>query len=255
MKTACTVLLALCAAYCFSEELRSWEIDNQTREALVVMPEKSDILPPLVFVFHGHGGNMRNTSRTFAIHEHWPEAAVVYMQGLPTPGQLTDPDGKRNGWNCDPNDSENRDLKFFDKVYASLKDQVDTNRVYCTGHSNGGSFAYILLGVRGNLFAAMAPSGALNPKVIKSLKPLPVLHIAGKNDPLVKYAWQDKMMKVVQRVNGCSADSKPWHSDGDLTGTLFPSDAGTPLVTLIHPGGHKFPEEAPALMVRFFKEN
>ncbi|QHI70876.1 prolyl oligopeptidase family serine peptidase [Tichowtungia aerotolerans] len=208
-----------------------------------------------MFVFHGHGGNMRNTFRKFAIQDQWPEAAVIYMQGLPTPGQLTDPEGKRNGWNCDPNDRINRDLKFFDAVYASLQDRIDTNRVYCTGHSNGGSFTYMLWGVRGDLFAAIAPSGALNPKVIGKIQPLPVLHIAGENDPLVKFSWQDKMMKVVQRVNGCSSQGEPWPSAGDLTGTLYPSSGGTPLVTLIHSGGHQFPSEAPELMVRFFKQH
>jgi polyhydroxybutyrate depolymerase len=235
-------------------ERRTWTIDGEAREALVVMPEKKEIPPPLVFVFHGHGGNMHNTLRKFSIHEYWPESAVVYMQGLPTPGKLTDPEGRRNGWNSDPNDADNRDLMFFDAVYASLKSRVDTNRVYCTGHSNGGGFAYMLWGVRGGLFAAIAPSGALNASVVRMLQPLPVLHVAGANDPLVKYNWQEKMMQAVRRINGCG-EGEPWHSAGDLKGTLYPSSGGTPLVTLIHPGGHEFPSQAPEQMVRFFKEH
>jgi polyhydroxybutyrate depolymerase len=249
MKTKVLLMVLVSAVCCFAGELRTWEINGETREALVYFPEDAEN-PPLVFVFHGHGGNMRNAERSFRMHEVWPEAAVVYMQGLPTPGQLTDPEGKRNGWNAEPADLSNRDLKFFDAVYASLKDQIDTNRVYCTGHSNGGSVTYCLWAARGDLFAAMAPSGALSVPAMKLMKPKPALHVAGKTDPLVKYVWQEKMIEFVKRLNGCGA-GELWLSDGDLTGTLYPSE--TPLITLIHPGGHKFPSEAPELIARFFR--
>jgi len=249
MKTKWILLVLLGAASGFSAELRTWDVDGVTREALVYFPENVEN-PPLVFAFHGHGGNMRNAERSFRIHDLWPEAAVVYMQGLPTPGQLTDPEGKRNGWNSNPNDSANRDLKFFDGVYASLKDRVDLSRVYSTGHSNGGGFTYCLWAARGDLFAAVAPSGALSVPATPLLQPKPVLHVAGKTDPLVKYAWQEKMIRFVKALNRCS-EGEPWHSAGDLTGTIYPS--AYPLVTLIHPGGHKFPAEAPELIVRFFK--
>lgn len=251
MKTKWIVFCLVSAACCSGAELRTWEVGGDTREALVYLPEKAEN-PPLVFVFHGHGGTMRNAARSFRIHEVWPEAAVVYMQGLPTPGQLTDPEGKRSGWNADPDDAANRDLKFFDAVYESLKDQMDPDRVYCTGHSNGGSFTYLLWGVRGEWFAAAAPSGALNVKVLGKTAPLPVLHIAGRTDPLVKFSWQERMMTRVRRINGCGG-GEDWHSSGELAGTVYPSE--NPLVTLIHSGGHRFPPEAPELMVRFFKEH
>jgi polyhydroxybutyrate depolymerase len=233
---------------------REWTVDGVKREALVCLPETAGPVP-LVFVFHGHGGNMQNTARGFRLHELWPEAAVVYMQGLPTVGQLTDPEGKRNGWNADPADPENRDLKFFDAVYESLKGRIDTNRVYCTGHSNGGGFTYCLWAARGILFAAVAPSGSAAGRSLRNLRPLPALHLAGESDPLVKYAWQQRTMEAVRKLNGCAESPVPWASSGDLTGTRYPSASGTPVVTLIHPGGHTFPKEAPELIARFFKEH
>lgn len=36
--------------------------------------------------------------------------------------------------------------------------------------------------------------------------------------------------------------------------SLFASKVGAPFVALIHQGTHKFPEEAPALIAKFFKE-
>ncbi len=35
---------------------------------------------------------------------------------------------------------------------------------------------------------------------------------------------------------------------------LFPSKTGNPVITLITNQGHKFPAEAPPLIVKFFKE-
>ncbi|MCP5522580.1 MAG: hypothetical protein H7A46_13650 [Verrucomicrobiales bacterium] len=97
---------------------RDWTVDGMSREALVVLPERppSDKGAPLVFVFHGHGGSMQNAQRSFHLHTVWPEAIVVYPQGLKTPGQLTDPQGRRAGWQHAPGTQGDRDLKFFQQV-------------------------------------------------------------------------------------------------------------------------------------------
>jgi polyhydroxybutyrate depolymerase len=254
MKWILFIPLLFTVAVCFSAELetRNWDVDGLQRKALVHLPE-GDTPAPLVFVFHGHGGNMKNAARSFRIHEHWPEAVVVYLQGLPTPGQLTDPEGKKNGWNSDPFDPANRDLKLFDVVYASLQSRIDTNRVFSTGHSNGGGFTYCLWAARGDQLTAVAPSAATAGRAANMLKPKAALHVAGENDQLVKYKWQKRMMQFIQQLNGCVGDGQPWHSSGDLTGTIYPSKKGSPFVTLISPGKHKFPKEAPELIVRFFK--
>ncbi len=252
------VLLLLLSAGTASAglEQRDWMVDGEARKALVWHPEATNsTAPALVYAFHGHGGNMRNAARSFRMHELWPEAVVVYMEGLPTPGQLTDPEGKKNGWNSKPDDPANRDLRFFDAVHASLLGQFDTNRVYSTGHSNGGGFTYCLWAARGDLFAAMAPSASAASRSSLGLTPKPALHVAGTNDTLVKYAWQELMMRHVRNVNGCAAEGEPWASAGNLVGTLYPSKIGTPFVSLISPGTHKYPSEAPALIVRFFKEH
>jgi polyhydroxybutyrate depolymerase len=257
-KAIATGLIILLAGLLPATELtqREWTVDGVTRQALVWIPESAVTNGlPLVFAFHGHGGNMQNAARSFKMHEVWPEAVSVYMQGLPTPGQLTDPEGKKNGWNSDPNDAANRDLKFFDAVYESLKGQIDTNRVFSTGHSNGGGFTYCLWAARGDLFAAAAPSGSAAGKSARQLMPKPAMHIAGETDPLVKYAWQNSMMQAVRKLNSCAETGVPWASSGELTGTLYPSETGTPFISLIHSGGHKFPKEAPELIVRFFKEH
>lgn len=228
-------------------------VDGVQRTALIYAPPSAKTSPaPVVFVFHGHGGNARNAERSFHIEKEWPEAIVVYMQGLPTVGQLTDPEGKRNGWQAAAGDNGDRDLKFFDAVLAQLKldDKVDAKHIYATGHSNGGGFTYLLWLTRGDVFAAVAPCAAVA-RYAAQLKPKPVLHIAGEKDPLVKFAWQQRMMAAVRKIDGCSATGEAWDTDC----TLYPSTKGTPVVTFIHPGGHIVPASAPALIVKFFKQH
>ncbi len=234
---------------------RAWTVDGVVREALVHMPPQvGKSAAPVVFAFHGHGGSMQNAARTFSIHAGWPEAIVVYPQGLNTPGRLTDPEGRKPGWQSALGDQSDRDLKFFDAILASLqKDyKVDPRRIYATGHSNGGGFTYLLWAARGDKFAAFAPSAAAATRTRTQLKPKPVLHVAGENDTLVKFAWQQQMMDALRKLNQC-AEGQPW--EGEKGCTLYPSKDGAPVVTFTHPGAHVFPSVAPALIVKFFQQH
>jgi polyhydroxybutyrate depolymerase len=69
-----------------------------------------------------------------------------------------------------------------------------------------------------------------------NLKPKPVLHVAGEQDPLVRFEWQKRTMDAVREINGCG-EGQPW----DKRCTLYPSKTGTPLVTYVYPDGHQFP--------------
>ncbi len=236
---------------------KSWKIDGVARKALVQIPASAGKTEaPVVFAFHGHGGSMQNSAEKFAYHKLWPDAISVYPQGLPTVGK-EDPDGKTAGWQKKPGDEKDRDLKFFDAILASLKKEakVDPKRIYATGHSNGGGFTYLLWAERGDTFAAVAPSAGASARVFKSLKPLPALHVAGEKDENVAYENQKNTMERVRKLDGCDAEGKPWTKVGSLVGTEYASKTGTPFVSLIHPGTHKFPEDAPPLIVKFFKEH
>ncbi len=231
---------------------RVWSVDSVKREALIFAPSKKSAKAPVVFAFHGHGGTMRNSANRFNYQEHWPEAVVVYMQGLPTPGR-TDPDGKRPGWQKTVGDQSDRDLKFFDAVLATLKKEhaLDENRVYATGHSNGGGFTYLLWAARGEQFAAFAPSSCGGGRLLKDAKPKPVLHVAGEKDPVVSFENQKVTMDLVKKLNGCEETGKPLAKGC----TLYSSKLGCPVVTCIHPGDHTFPAAAPKVIVKFFQEH
>lgn len=236
-----------------------WTVGGVKREALIAAPAAAKASPsPLVFAFHGHGGSMTNVARAHAFHKHWPEAVCVYPQGLPTPGKLTDPEGKKAGWQHTTGEQKDRDLAFFDAMLKTLTAdyKIDAKRIYVTGHSNGGRFTQLLWAERGDVFAAFAPSASVATGLVKGYKAKPYLHVAGETDQLVSFAAQQRSVAAVKALNGCADEGKAWAKAGTVVGTRYDSKGGTPVVTLIHPGDHAFPAaDAVPLIVRFFKEN
>ena len=224
------------------------DVEGVKRTALVYSSSKENA--PLVFGFHGHGGNMRNSARSFQMHELWPEAVVVYPQGLPTTG-MTDPEGKRPGWQQRPEDNGGRDFKFFDALFARVKSdfKVDSNRVYAMGHSNGGRFTYLLWAMRPDVFAAFAPSASPGLGLVARMKPKPAFILAGETDQLVPFASQRVTIEAIKRLLGCPTD--PASKDGHLS--LFKGKDGIELATYVTPGDHTYMREANPLIAEFFK--
>lgn len=236
---------------------QEWTVDGVVRTALVHVPASATANAPLVFCWHGHGGTARQSSRASGMEKAWPEAILVFPQGLPTVSQLIDPEGKKSGWQTAVGNNDDRDFKFFDAMLASMRKdyKVDDQRIYSTGHSNGGFFSYLLWQARGSTFAAIAPVAGAYKKPASDLIPMPVLHVAGTNDPIVKFSYQEVTFAIVRKANDCCEEAKPWAKEGALTATIYESTKGAPLVTAIHDGGHSYPKGATVLIVRFFKEH
>jgi polyhydroxybutyrate depolymerase len=133
------------------------------------------------------------------------------------------------------------------------KYKIDENRIYSTGHSNGGGFTYLLAVSRPGTFAAIAPSAAASPALAgeSGYKPVPVFHAAGEQDPLVKFEWQKQAIDRLKVLNGCEPTGTEWAKQC----TEYKSTKGAPVVAFIHPGTHAYPKEAPELIVRFFREH
>ncbi|MES2308803.1 MAG: esterase [Verrucomicrobiota bacterium] len=235
-----------------------WKVEGQTREALVFLPNNpSDIPSPLVFVWHGHGGHAQEMVNAFPLYRNWPEAIVVYPQGLRTPGKLTDFEGHLSGWQFNVGDSNDRDLKFFDSMVESLLKEDETHRryIFSTGHSNGGRFTQLLWAARGEKLTAIAPSASTMMGLLSDrLKPLPYLHIAGQKDPLVPFSLQQKTIENVLKINNCD-EGQIENKFTTSTVTRYNSPIHTPVLTLIHEGEHTVPPESIPLIVKFFKQS
>lgn len=241
-----------------SDGVTEWTIDGDKRTAMIVAPaKKTDGPVPVVLVFHGHSGTIKSCMEMFNLQKDWPEALVVYPQGLPT-ATSHEPAGRESGWQQKIGINNDRDLKFVDAILKDLGEKypIDTKRIFATGHSNGGMFSYLLGMTRSKTFAAIAPSAAVVTGLgaDKEARPVPVLHFAGKSDTVALFENQMKSMDAVRKRNQCEAEGTAWATVGDLVATLYPSKVGAPFVAAVFPGGHKYPDGATELIVRFFKE-
>jgi len=232
---------------------QTWTVNGLERSGLVAAPHSTtDAAAPLVLVFHGHGGSSANAARTFRIHEAWPDAVVIYPQGLTTAGVLTDPDGKLPGWQHTAGVDGDRDLHFVDAMltWASAQYAIDPKRIFAAGHSNGGSMVYVLWAARADRFAGFAPSSSIfRVDAIASAKPKPAFIVSGRADPLVPFAAQQLSLRGVLRLNQAAVAGTPWSGGAER----HASSIGADVITYIHPGGHAMPDDAGALMARFFK--
>lgn len=242
------LVLLLAAGFASAEERLVLSVDGIEREALVFLPATDTLSAvPVVFLFHGHGGTGAGFAGKFDLHAHWPEALIIAPQGLPTRTR-NDPKGRRSGWFARRSDEVNRDLRFFDELLAHVRSKYDIGQIYGSGHSNGGNFTYFVAAARPGVFAAIAPSGAAS-RAVQRLEPLPVLHIAGKNDELVPFQAQQQLIAALQERSGCSMTDETWGRGCSYCA----SEKGTPVVACTHDGGHKFTPELVPTVTKFFR--
>lgn len=237
-----------------------WTIGGVSREALVHLPQGSTS-PSLIFAFHGHGGtDLSFASKAFEVL--WPEALVVYPQGLPTKSN-NDPYAKESGWQTSVGEIntktgiKDQDLKLFDAMLITFENNYNANpkQVFTHGWSNGGQFVYnVLWTARGSKFAALCSAASLLSST-SGKNTIPVMHVGGTADPLVAFTYQQETGQKVRTLDLCSNTGTTWATGADgLLGTHYPSSISDPLIFLKYNGGHDYPSTVPALIVKFFKQ-
>lgn len=244
---------------------KSWTVKGIKRTALVYVPQTARkpqhhtsgdaqvVQPPLIFGFHGHGGTSQRMVPRYRFHELWPEAVVVYPQGLNTQGK-TDPEGKKPGWQNVGGIEGDRDLDFFDVMLASMTEDynVDPKQIYLSGHSNGAGFSYLLLTARNSKISAIAVSagGGRGLRKATHYQPRPVLHIAGRKDTVVPFRFQELTIRALIRMNKCEEKPTAMAKTGQRHAA---KDGGADVVFWPHDGTHRYPKTAPELMIKFLK--
>lgn len=247
-------LVFLTKGYSFDQAKIS--VDGVDREFTLYVPETgSQEKLAVVFAFHGHGQELAEAINKYKLEKYWPEAIIVYPQGLRTSIQNMDPQGKASGWQTYIGDKKDRDLRLFDEIllYLNSKYLVNEKQIYVTGFSNGAAFTYIVATARRNVIAAIAPiAGTLGSnKDRKEFKAIPVFHVAGKQDEIVKFKSQKEMIEFIKKINKCNDDG----IIVDKNVTEYESGIDMPLRTFIYNGGHKIPDDAIPYIVEFFKSN
>jgi polyhydroxybutyrate depolymerase len=230
----------------------NWTVDGEKREALVFPSAIAGVKHPLVFVFHGHGGNMQSFAQKAHLQTLWKEAIVVYPQGLKRPSPV-DPQGNRSGWQVEANQVNvgNKDLHFFDEMLKTLRQkyQIDDTRVYAAGFSNGASFSFLLWAERAKAVAAIGECAGRLASSVQLTSPRALIAIAGEADQTNPFSSQQQTIHTALQADNATGAGQPC---GQYC-TRYLSTTQTPVKTFIHPGAHVYPSWASKEIVEFFK--
>ena len=214
----CLSLLAFVAASCGTETalqddfpepgLHSFQIesDGLEREYLLYLPEGFDSAAryPLLFMFHGGGGQAMNT----VDNSGWPEKADQqgFIAVFPE-GTREDPDEPASFANNPQswNDGSEReaigavrrgvdDIAFVESMIADIGErlEMDPGYLFATGFSNGASMSFRIGRELAGLFTAIAPVAGSDwmPELIPNNPPA-MLYITGTEDPLNPFEGGD----------------------------------------------------------------
>jgi polyhydroxybutyrate depolymerase len=207
---------------------------NNVRQYKVHIPPsyKPDVPTPLVFCIHGLGQDAVLFCVTGAALNTKSDSAGFI---------LVMPNGYDNSWNagtCCGNASTAQldDVALFRAIYKEVGQHVniDLDRVYATGLSNGAYMSYRLACEAADIFTAVAPgAGAIGTNDIgggdnttsdftkcEPSRPISVLDMHGTADPLIPFSLQAPTLAHMAMKNGCAtstvAATQPL-SGGDTT--------------------------------------
>ena len=230
------ILLNGCAKTNYEENLdqavgtfsRSIEVDGETREYLIYIPNSYDTIKsvPLLLNFHGFGGSanefmndadMRSLAASYSF-------ILVYPQGSSLDGF--------SHWNACPiggdNKSDADDFGFVEAIINKVSSQynIDVERIYSAGYSNGGMMAYGLANYRSDLIAAVASvSGAMLDCIGSTSHPMPVVHLHGTSDGVLPYNgsndWNSVQSTLDHWINFNNTTTNPTVSTVNSEGTTI----------------------------------
>jgi len=149
---------------------------------------------PLLIFLHGSGESGRNIE---AVKANGPPKLVAAGDQLPF--IIASPQAREERQGFDPAVLN----AMLDELLERLP--IDRDRVYLTGLSMGGEWAYGWASMNPERFAAIAPvCGAWNPEAACALKHVPVWAFHGAKDDVVPIA-EDRAM--VEAINRCGGDA------------------------------------------------
>lgn len=244
----------MCSCFLFSQITKNYNINGVERITMIYGPTIKLEKIPVVFVFHGHGGNATFASKRIDFQDYYKEALVIFMEGIPgTSGYVVDKEGKLNGWQMFPNQSGNRDVNFFDEVMEDIRKnyKIDDEKIFVVGHSNGARFVNVLWKERGTELAGIISASAQGGMMISGAKPVSIWMSMGMKDPLVAYESQKKSIPFVMKNLGI--DDEKFSKKGNLK--IYKGIKNTELVLEERNAGHEFPQESIPEIVKFMKRN
>jgi polyhydroxybutyrate depolymerase len=170
-----------------------------TRQYDIYVPAAYDgsISVPIVLNLHGYGSN-NSQQMQYANFKPIADTAnfiIVLPQGL------LDPVNNSPHWNAGFGSGID-DLGFINAMLDTISSNynINQNRIYSTGMSNGGFMSLTLAGELSNRITAVASvTGTMSILQIPNntvVRPVPVMQIHGTNDPTVNYLGDTAFISV-----------------------------------------------------------
>ena len=174
----------------YNNNVQSIVYDGINREYVLYIPDSYDGTSsvPLMLNFHGFGGSASDYMQEADMRSlaEVDTFILVYPQGSCLDGS--------SHWNPCPIGGDNKstadDVGFVESMISEISSQynVDMERIYAAGYSNGGMMAYGLANYKSDLIAAVASvSGTMLDCTGPTNHPMPVVHLHGTSDSVVSY--------------------------------------------------------------------
>lgn len=174
----------------FNNNVQSIVHDGVNREYVLYIPDSYDGTSsvPLMLNFHGFGGSASDYMQEADMRSlaEVDTFILVYPQGSCLDGS--------SHWNPCPPGGDNKstadDVGFVESMISEISSQynVDMERIYAVGYSNGGMMAYGLANYKSDLIAAVASvSGTMLDCTGSTNHPMPVVNLHGTSDGVVSY--------------------------------------------------------------------
>lgn len=202
-----SVLTTVLPIVCFAQETINGSImhDDIERDYILYQPAgyTGDDVLPLVLNFHGYGSTAAEQMNYGDFRSIADSAGffIVHPQGTLL-GGITH--WNVGGWTVG---STVDDVGFTEALIDSLSEiyNIDPERIYSTGMSNGGFMSFLLASQLSSRIAAIASvSGSMTPETYNEsnpLHPIPILQMHGSADGLVYYngtSWSEPIEDVLQ---------------------------------------------------------
>ncbi|MFZ6031078.1 MAG: alpha/beta hydrolase family esterase [Chloroflexota bacterium] len=195
------------------ETMRSLLHDGRARNYILYVPASIDWSRPvpLVFVFHGATSTASLAVRMSGFNAIADEDGflVVYPNGTSASGN-----GTNQTWNagtCCGYAKENHvdDVGFVRAIVADLQSSgnLDPQRIYAAGMSNGAMMSYRLACEAADLFAAVAPvAGKLALSPCTPAEPIPLIAFHGTEDGAIVYNAALVSVEAWASLNACNPE-------------------------------------------------
>ncbi len=214
--------------------------NHTVREYLLYIPESYDGTEavPLVFSLHGIAGTKESQYNLSRFHLIADTANFI----LVTPEATADP---VTAWNSSSDPSRADDVGFLDALIDSLSNHynIDKDRIYIAGSSNGGFMSYELACKLSHKVAALTSvKGAMLPPQIDNCNPsraVPILEIHGTEDRNVPYDLAINAVNFWIEHNGTSrtpiiTDLPDTNPNNDNTAQHYLYEAGSSGIDVAH---------------------